>query len=400
MIYLQFPENQKEEYVKAGEIKKPDYFTILIELFKNRYSTILATKYAYKLTNFLNDEIDFPTGVNYWNSETNTFFKYLEEDRKWKDTKKTPKDYVITEEASLWKTFFEKNIHYKNVEKEIKKVIKKVTSQMLEIPEDKLQIIEYIHIEDDRKDLWYKLCKTELDCIKKKSLCEYFSTKALEEVYLRIVNAFFGQESELNYIMVFERGYLKGALNKRGFEPINEESFKRLYEEFKSDLEEQDLKEFVARIRNQIFYKKGDIRYPIKSQDDEGKYYTDPIKDLTVMVDEKGAYIKLNKKIVEEVIKILENHVEQRYCEFNFFTDGGNVKTKAADHIKICFSKYNISLRFECDRYELYTRTTEKNLKAVSGKITLFLKNEKLVCKNINELEKEDCWVKIEMESK
>ena len=25
MIYLQFPENQKEEYVKAGEIKKPDY---------------------------------------------------------------------------------------------------------------------------------------------------------------------------------------------------------------------------------------------------------------------------------------------------------------------------------------------------------------------------------------
>lgn len=400
MIYLQFPEN-KEDNVKEAYNSKPYYYNKLIKLFEESYSFNLACKYSLKLANFIFEKMEFPTGIVYMNSKTKTFFKYSEEDRKWEDTKKSKEDYVITENSSLWETFFEENSYYKELEGEIKKVIKEETSKMILTPEIEAEPYRYLNInmEEEKEELSYTFIKG-LDEHKKKILCEYFSEKITEKVYSRIEKAMFKKEDTLNYIVIFEQEKLKGILNEEKFEAISEENFKGIYEEFKNQLEEQDLKEFVAQIRNQFLYKCGNIKYPIKSQDEEN-WYTDPIKDLTISVDEKGLYTKLNKKIMTEVIRVLSSKIKQDRYEnkFKFEFDDEIAKISKENQLQVYCSEYNISLLFRCDSEEMTHKSETKILSACLETIYLGMEHDELVLYNIDidNIDEYNYCVKIKM---
>lgn len=344
MIYLRFSEREGEQ-IKFAIINEPAWDQELKEIFEKEYSKGIAKKYLREFSEILDNEIGFPEEINYLNSTSNTFFKYSAKEGKWKDTHKGISDYTVLHDSEYWEGFIEKHRHYKKLLPVLKEAVERVTSTVLVPSEESFEPIrsikKYVDSESYNND-----CEDVQNNILW-NLKQYFSEGIVEEVYDRILDRLFKNDGREDYIVIFEEDSIIGKLDKSGFKALEMEGFERVYAMLQYELDEQDLAKFMIRIKNLFIFGNGNIKIPIKKKDYHENYYIEVENGKTAIINRGSIFLKLDKDILNEIAKVLDNELK--------INNSGELELKDENNHKsiLKFDDYRGKINLYLEKYEI-----------------------------------------------
>lgn len=411
MIYLRFSEREGEQ-IKFAIINEPAWDRELKEIFEKEYSEEIAKKYLREFSEILDNEIGFPEEINYLNSTSNTFFKYSAKEGKWKDTHKGISDYTVLHDSKYWECFIEKHRHYKKLLPVLKEAVERVTSTVLLPSEESFEPIRsikrYVDSERYNNDCEYVHNNILLN------LKQYFSEGIVEELYDRILDRLFKNDGYEDYIVVFEEDSIIGKLDKSGFKALEMDGFERVYEMLQYELDEQDLSEFMIRIKNLFIFGNGNIKIPIKKKDHHKNYYIELENGKTAIINENRIFLKLDKDILKEIANVLDKKLKVTNKGTLELKDENNYKRiKELDDytgkIELYLEKYEIKIDLHCKmklrNYEDIKEynTLSKRTKICVHSLEYYYSDNFRECKEyyIDEISKQDTlknsWLEVEI---
>lgn len=135
------------------------------------------------------------------------------------------------------------------------------------------------------------------------------------------------------------------------------EGFERVYAMLQYELDEQDLAKFMIRIKNLFIFGNGNIKIPIKKKDYHKNYYIEVENGKTTIINNGSIFLKLDKDILNEIAKVLDNELKINNSGELELKDKNNHKSilKFDDYrgkIDLYLEKYEIIFELSCKMYD------------------------------------------------